>query len=70
MIITNKPELSPEEKKLPLANYHDLPLYSPGPREQQIITTCLIDPKLALEAESFIDLLSIFSNFISHDPCH
>ena len=57
MIFTNRPELSPEEKKLPLAKYYDLPLYPPGPREQQIIDAGPIDPKLALKAENFLDLL-------------
>ncbi len=49
MIITYRPELSPEEKKLPLAKYYDLSLYPPGPREQQIIDACPIDPKLAIK---------------------
>lgn len=57
MIFTNRPELSAEEKKLPLAKYYDLPLYPPGPREQQLIDACPIDPKLAIKAENFIDLL-------------
>jgi hypothetical protein len=57
MILTNRPELSPEEKKLPLAKYYDLPLYPPGPREQQLIDACPINPKLAIKAENFIDLL-------------
>ena len=56
MILTNRPELSPEEKKLPLAKYYDLPLYPPGPRELQLIDTCPIDQKLAIKAENFIDL--------------
>ena len=57
MIIANRPELSPEEKALPLAKYYDLPLYPPGPREQQIIDSCPIDPTLAIKAENFLDLL-------------
>ena len=57
ILIANRPELSPEERKLPLAKYYDLPLYPPGPREQQIIDAGPIDPRLAIKAESFLDLL-------------
>jgi hypothetical protein len=57
VIITNRHELSPEEKKLPLAVYFDLPLHSPGPREQQILDAGPTDPKLAIKAENFLDLL-------------
>jgi hypothetical protein len=57
MIITNRRELSAEEKKLPIAKYYDLPLHSPGPREQQIIDSCPLDPALAIQAENFLDLL-------------
>ncbi len=57
MIFADRPELSPEERKLPLAKYYDLPLYPPGPREQQLINTCPIDPKLAIKVENFLDLL-------------
>ena len=57
MFITNRPELSPEEKKLPLAKYYDLPLCPPGPLYQQILDCGPIDPKLAIKAENFLDLL-------------
>jgi hypothetical protein len=58
MIIINRPELSPEEKHLPLAKYYNLPLHSPGPLEQQIIDlACPIEPKLAIKAENFLDLV-------------
>jgi hypothetical protein len=56
-MISNRPELSLEEKKLPLAKYYDLPLYGPGPREQQLIDAGPIDPKWAIKAEDFLDLL-------------
>jgi hypothetical protein len=56
-VIKNRKELSPEEKKLPLAKYFDLPLYVPGAREQQLIDACPIDPALAIKAENFLDLL-------------
>lgn len=58
MIITNRPELSPEERKLSYAKYYDLPLYTVGPREQEIIDfACPFDPGLAIKAENFLDLL-------------
>jgi hypothetical protein len=66
MLITNRPALSPEEKKLPLAKYHDLPLYPPGPRELQLIDTCPIDPHLAINAEDCIDLLQP-TGYRAHD---
>jgi hypothetical protein len=57
MIITNRPELSPEEKKLPIAKYYDLPLYPPDPRAQQIIDNCPINTEYAIKVENFLDLL-------------
>lgn len=57
MIFTNKRELTSEEKEMPLSKYYDLPVYSPGPREQQIIDACPIDPELAIKVENFTDLL-------------
>lgn len=60
MIITSRPELSPEERVLPLAKYYDLPLYGVGPREQQILDCCCpIDLGLAIRPEDFLDLLDI-----------
>lgn len=57
MVIPNRPELSPEEVRMPLAKYYDLPLYPPGPRELQLIDSCPIDQKLAIRVEDFTDLL-------------
>lgn len=57
MIIKNRPELSEAEKKLPLAKYYDIPLYGPGPLQQQIIDAGPMDPALALRPENFLDLL-------------
>jgi hypothetical protein len=57
MLITNRPELSPEERRMPLAKYYDLPLYPPGPRESQLLDHCPIDPKLALKVENLADHL-------------
>jgi len=49
--------LTPEEKNLPLAKFFDMPLCSPGPREQQLIDAGPMDPNLAIKAENFLDLL-------------
>lgn len=57
MIVANRHKLSPEERKLPLAEYFDLPLHYPGPLQQQLIDSCPIDPSLAIKAENFLDLL-------------
>jgi hypothetical protein len=57
MIIINRPELSPEEKKLHLAKYYNLPLYSPAPLQQQILDAGPMDPKLAIKAEDWLTLL-------------
>ncbi len=58
MIFKRGPELSPEEKKLPLAKYYDIPLTPIGPIYQQIIDYCCpLDPKLAIKAENMLDLL-------------
>jgi hypothetical protein len=57
MYTKKRPELLPEEKLLPLAKYYDLPLVEPGPREMQIINAGQIDPKKAIKAENFLDLL-------------
>ena len=57
MIFTNKPELLPEEKLLPIAKYYDLPLHPPGPLQMQIIDSCPIDPEDAIPVENFLDLL-------------
>ena len=58
MIFKKGPELSPEEKKLPLAKYYDIPLTPLGPLYQQILDYgCPLDPKLAIKAENMLDLL-------------
>jgi hypothetical protein len=51
-------ELSPEEKKLPLAKYYDIPLTELEPLRRQIVNFgCPLDPKLAIKAENMLDLL-------------
>ena len=57
MNLTYRPELSPEEKKLPLAKYYDIPLSPPGPLYQQILDNGPINPKLAIKAQNFLDFL-------------
>jgi hypothetical protein len=58
MIFKKGPELSPEEKKLPLAKYYDLPLTPLGPLFQQIIDFgCPLNPDIAIKAENMLDLL-------------
>ena len=57
-IITVRPELSAEERKLPLAKYYDLPLYGLGPRESELIERgCPADAKNAISPENWLDLL-------------
>ncbi len=59
MRFTNVPELSPEERALPIAKYYDLPVYGPGPREMQILDKyCPMDPADAIPVEHFLDLLN------------
>jgi hypothetical protein len=55
--ITHRPELLPEEKKLSMAKYYDLPLNPPGPLQQQILDAGPMDPKLAIRAQDWLDLL-------------
>jgi hypothetical protein len=57
LIVTNRLELTPEEKRLPLAKYFDLPLYGPGPLQQQLIDAGPMDPRVAIKAKDFLDLL-------------
>lgn len=57
MLITNRPELTPEERRMPLARYYDLPLYPPGPRESQLLDHLPIGPKYALPVDRLLDHL-------------
>jgi hypothetical protein len=57
MIYTNKPTLLPGEEKLSMAKYYDLPLHSPAPLQQQILDAGPMPPKLAIKADSWLDLL-------------
>ena len=57
MALTDRPELTPEEQRMPLARYYDLPLYPPGPREAQLLDHLPIDPKDALPVERLTDHL-------------
>ncbi len=52
------PELTEEEKKLPLSRFYtDYPLYRPNPLQQQILDAGPMDPKDAIPAENWLDLL-------------
>lgn len=52
------PELSSNEKKLPLAKYYyDYPLYHVGPLQQTILDAGPMDPKDAIPAVDWLDLL-------------
>ena len=57
MAITDRPALSDAEKRMSIAKYYDLPLYPPGPRETQLMRHLPLDPKDALPADKFVDLL-------------
>jgi hypothetical protein len=57
MIYTNRPGLLPGEEKLSMAKYYDLPLYTVGPLQQQILNMMPFDNKLAIKAENWLSLL-------------
>lgn len=59
MIITVRPELTPEEKKLGYAKYYDLPLHSVGAREEQLISNCPLDPDTVVKAKDWLSLLKV-----------
>lgn len=70
MILPALPELSPEEKKMPLAKYY-LPLDPPDPLRQQLIDAGPMDPKDAILAKNFLDLLmppGVYSK-VEHGYC-
>lgn len=57
-MITRKPELSKEERALPLARYYDLPLYEMAPVQQELLDRgCPVDNRKAVRAENFLDIL-------------
>jgi hypothetical protein len=59
MIIPNRPELSLEERKLPLSKYYDLPLNDIGPLYQQIIDAGPMEQNDALKVENLLDHLQL-----------
>jgi hypothetical protein len=60
MILKKGPELSPEEKRSPLAKYYDIPLTPLGPLYQQILDYCCpLDPRLAIKPENMLDLAQV-----------
>ena len=59
MIIPNRPELSPEERALPLSKYYDLPIHTLGPLYQQILEAGPMAEKDALRIENMLDFLQM-----------
>lgn len=58
------PELSPEEKKLPLAKYYEeYPLYCLPPLQKALIEKGPMDPAEALPVEKWLDLLQEPGNY-------
>lgn len=49
--------LSPEERKLPVSKYYDIPVYEMGPLYQQILKNGPLDPKDCIKAENWLDHL-------------
>ncbi len=59
-MITNRPQLSPKERKLPLAKYYNLPLHELGPLYRQIIDAGPLDPeKDALSIDRWLEHLQL-----------
>jgi len=57
MLVTNRRELTPEERALPLVKYYDLPLHRPGPLQRQLIDRMPLDVSLATEPRHWLDIL-------------
>ncbi len=53
-----RPELSLQERALPVSKYYDVPVYLPGPLERMILAHPL-DPETVTKAENFTDLLKL-----------
>ncbi len=53
-----KPELSSEERALPVSKYYEVPFYLPGPLERMILAHPL-DPATVTPPERFTDLLQL-----------
>lgn len=64
MLYYELPELSEEEKKLPLSKYYtDYPLYCLPPLQQQLIDAGPMDPKDALPVERWLEALMEPGNY-------
>lgn len=57
MLVTNRRELTEEERRLPLAKYWDLPLHRLAPLQRQLVEAGPMDPLKATEPLHFTDLL-------------
>ncbi|MFG3026528.1 DAPG hydrolase family protein [Streptomyces sp. NPDC048254] len=55
--MTKRRELSPEERRLPLVKYWDLPLHRVGPLQRQLIESMPMDPSRATKPENWLDVL-------------
>jgi len=58
MKLREYPELSPEEKKMPLSKYYNIPISPIDPIRQQVMNAGPMDPNEALKAENFLDLFN------------
>lgn len=60
MKIYQIPELTPEEKALPVSKYYtDYPLHYPNPLYSQLLDAGAMDPQDALPVEKWLDLLTV-----------
>ncbi|MDN6968479.1 hypothetical protein FCS83_07940 [Oenococcus sp. UCMA 17063] len=58
MLITKRKEITEEERKLGYSKYFDLPLYSLGAREEELLDlACPFDSSKAIKAQNWLDLL-------------
>lgn len=53
------PELYPEEKRMPMAKYYDIPLAAPGPLAQTVIDQGPCDPARAVMPEEMEKLIDV-----------
>lgn len=56
---TKFPELYPEERKMPMSKYYDIPLAAPGPLAQALLDLGPCDPSRAVLPEHMADLIDV-----------
>ena len=59
LLNAQKPELSPEERKMSIAKYYDLPFHALDPVRMQILDAGPIDPEAITPPERITDLLRL-----------